>query len=753
MKQILLAFFVLLMVSSPLIGGTPHMVTGKIFNHDASVPDDGTITFSAYITSRSSEVQTQNSTGNGYSSGYWYLGAGNFSTAWSVGDVLHVDFTNTATGVTGSINYTLTSTDPDMAPDVTLSAIQYQLTMAVNPAGGGTTAPTVGVHSYDDGTVVNISATPAAGYRFVKWIGGVADSSSASTTVTMSANKTVTASFQKTYNLTMAVNPAGGGTTTPTSGVTTYDDETIVSISSTPSTGYRFVKWTGGVADSTSASTTVTMNANKTVTAHFVVVDTLTMVVNPVSEGTTSPAIGIYTYDAGTVVNITATANSGYAFSNWTGEVANPNSASTTVTMNSNKTVTANFVTEYTLTMAVNPANSGTTTPSVGDHNYGSGNVVNISASPAAGYRFVKWPGGVADSNNSSTTVTISTNKIVTANFQKTYNLTMAVSPTGGATTTPAIGVHTYDDGTVVNISTTPSKGYQFVKWTGGVADSTSVSTTVTMNANKTVTANFMAVVTIDTLNMAVIPAGEGTTTPAIGVHTYNDGTVVNISATPAAGYHFASWIGGVVDSTNNSTNLIMNSNKNVAANFGFVLTVTIDSSEYADSITISPKKAVYLPGDKVILIAYAKENCVFLKWSGDVSDTISQVQLIMDKDKTVHALFGSKSLQPPSGIKNDPTSVLPKDFSLSQNYPNPFNPSTQISFALPKDAQVTLEIYNTLGTRIRTLLHDIHLHNGVWKETWDGLDEWGKGVTTGMYFYRLKAGSFIMTKKMIMMR
>jgi hypothetical protein len=77
-----------------------------------------------------------------------------------------------------------------------------------------------------------------------------------------------------------------------------------------------------------------------------------------------------------------------------------------------------------------------------------------------------------------------------------------------------------------------------------------------------------------------------------------------------------------------------------------------------------------------------------------------------MDKDKIVRALFGAET-----GVKNNPTNGVPKEFSLSQNYPNPFNPSTVISFALPKDAQVTLEIYSTLDTRVRTLVHDIHLH------------------------------------------
>jgi len=68
----------------------------------------------------------------------------------------------------------------------------------------------------------------------------------------------------------------------------------------------------------------------------------------------------------------------------------------------------------------------------------------------------------------------------------------MAVSPDGGGMTDPAAGAHSYNDGTVVNITATPDAGYEFVNWTGDVADPNSATTTVTMNADKTVTARFI---------------------------------------------------------------------------------------------------------------------------------------------------------------------------------------------------------------------------------------------------------------------
>jgi len=136
---------------------------------------------------------------------------------------------------------------------------------------------------------------------------------------------------------------------------------------------------------------------------------------------------------------------------------------------------------------------SGTTTPAVGAHDYTAGTVVNITATPAGGWQFGSWTGAVAAPTSATTTVTMNADKTVTANFSEipptTYTLTMAVS--GSGTTTPAVGAHDYTAGTVVNITATPAGGWQFGSWTGAVAAPTSATTTVTVDAAKTVTANF----------------------------------------------------------------------------------------------------------------------------------------------------------------------------------------------------------------------------------------------------------------------
>ena len=88
----------------------------------------------------------------------------------------------------------------------------------------------------------------------------------------------------------------------------------------------------------------------------------------------------------------------------------------------------------------------------------------------------------------------------------------------------------------------------------------------------------------------------------------------------------------------------------------------------------------------------------------------------------------------------------------LAQNYPNPFNPSTTIAFSIARDTDVELTIYDVRGALVRTLL-DRHSQRGIHRVQWDGRNESGEAVASGVYFYRLNAGSFTSTKKMVMLK
>jgi subtilisin family serine protease len=95
---------------------------------------------------------------------------------------------------------------------------------------------------------------------------------------------------------------------------------------------------------------------------------------------------------------------------------------------------------------------------------------------------------------------------------------------------------------------------------------------------------------------------------------------------------------------------------------------------------------------------------------------------------------------------------VIPQQFELGLNYPNPFNPSTSISYALPEAASVCLQIFNSLGQLIKTLVDEKQMP-GLYQKSWDGLDAEGAAVSAGIYFTRLQAGEFIAVRKMALVK
>jgi hypothetical protein len=111
---------------------------------------------------------------------------------------------------------------------------------------------------------------------------------------------------------------------------------------------------------------------------------------------------------------------------------------------------------------------------------------------------------------------------------------------------------------------------------------------------------------------------------------------------------------------------------------------------------------------------------------------------------------FVAKGLPGVTTDVNDHGSV-PSGFALAQNYPNPFNPSTTIEYSLATRSVVTIEIFNILGQRVRTLVNGSQ-SAGSHKIEWSGTDEEGKAVSTGVYLYRLQAGDVILSKKMMLL-
>jgi hypothetical protein len=100
----------------------------------------------------------------------------------------------------------------------------------------------------------------------------------------------------------------------------------------------------------------------------------------------------------------------------------------------------------------------------------------------------------------------------------------------------------------------------------------------------------------------------------------------------------------------------------------------------------------------------------------------------------------------------NDPIEILPSSFSLEQNYPNPFNPETVISFKIPVSSNVQIKIYDSLGREIRTLIDEFR-NAGKQNIYWNSTDNFGKRVSSGVYYYTITAGKNVETKKMVLLK
>ena len=98
--------------------------------------------------------------------------------------------------------------------------------------------------------------------------------------------------------------------------------------------------------------------------------------------------------------------------------------------------------------------------------------------------------------------------------------------------------------------------------------------------------------------------------------------------------------------------------------------------------------------------------------------------------------------------------SALPKAMTLAQNAPNPFNPATTIGFSVPQatSVQVSLEVYDLRGRLVRVLVDEMR-QAGTYTVFWDGTDQSGAGVSSGVYLYRMKAGDFVQTRKMVLLK
>ncbi len=479
-------------------------------------------------------------------------------------------FSGWSDDLSGATNPASITMNANKTVTATFTALPVQHTLTVNTAGSGSVTLNPPGGTYNAGTVVTLTATPASGFAFSGWSEDLSGATNPAN-ITMNANKNVTATFTLIPVLGPVVHEervsgsASGSATVSTaaslSGISgqlylaAISTRPKVSVSSISGLGlvWTQVKSKCGGRNTTSIEVWMaqgTPSGSGLVTATFA--------------------------NAPTTAVITVSRYSGVATSNPIGEVIAGNANGLNAAGACTGGIDGNSY-SFNLITTVNEALV-----------YGAVAIKDRAHTPGGAYTEraeIQQPNGITTSGVAVEDRTVSSASTVTVNGSfdgaadwalvaleikpgpAAAQHTLTVNTVGSGTVLRNPSGGTYSVGTVVTLTATPASGFQFSGWSGDLSGATNPAT-ITMNANKTVTATFTELPVQHTLTVNTVGSGSVTLNPPGG--TYNPGTVVTLTATPASGFQFSGWSGDLSGSTN-PVNITMNANKNVTATFGSV--------------------------------------------------------------------------------------------------------------------------------------------------------------------------------------
>lgn len=428
----------------------------------------------------------------------------------------------------------------------------FQLSVQAAGGGSGTVSSSpAGIScgqscsaSFASGTLVTLTASPAANSFFAGWLG--ACSGVGVCKITLTKDTSVIATFSDSPVLAVTLSGTGTGSVSSNpSGIScgqtcsaSFDPGTEVTLTATAAAGSSFVGWAGGCSG-TDATCTVPLSASKQVTAtfdssqgapvlnvRFAGTGTGTVTSNP--GGITCAPTCSASFSVGTQVTLTETPAANSSFVGWSGGGCSGSSTTCTVGLTVSTQVTATFNTnQAVLSVSVTGTGMGTVSssplgiscPTTCSANFNTGTEVTLTESPATNSSFAGWS-GACSGTASTCTVTLSASQQVTATFTATQSeplLTVSLGGTGTGTVSsspsgiscPTTCSASFNAGTQVTLTETAGTGSSFAGWSGSGCSGTSATCVLTLTASEQVTATFNLSQGINVLNHIIFLAQE----------------------------------------------------------------------------------------------------------------------------------------------------------------------------------------------------------------------------------------------------
>ena len=502
--------------------------------------------------------------------------------------------------------------------------------------GNITKFPDKSFYSYND--IITLTAFPDSGYTFAGWFqnDGNELEDDLSIEITMTEDISLSAKFTiKEYSLTF--NEPIGGDVKKTPNKINYFHGEMVTLTPQPDKGYNFTGWSGD-ASGNSAPLTITMDQNKSISAQFAKKQYALTISDP-NNGTITVEPDKDLYNYGETVYLTPQPNEGYNFITWTGD-ASGNTVPLPITMNQNKSISAQFAKkQYALT--ISDPNNGTITVEPDKDLYNYGETVTLTAKPDVGYHIKEWTNDTSGSSI-ETTITMTDDKTVSAIFEiNQYTLTLGSNiPDAYEALYSNPDRSTFSHGEWVEIFVEPQPGYELAGWGGDVDEDPELEISIEMTSDMNVMAIFETSQYILEIDEPIL-GGNIEIDPV--KPSYNYGETITLTAKPDVGYHIKEWTNDASGSSIETT-ITMTDDKTVSAIFEinqYTLTLGSNIPDAYEALYSNPDRSTFSHGEWVEIFVEPQPGYELAGWGGDVDeDPELEISIEMTSDMNVMAIF-----------------------------------------------------------------------------------------------------------------